>query len=367
MNPCNKFVLIALQITKEKISFRQPDDWHLHLRDGEVLDAVVAPTARVFRRAVVMPNLQPPITSLPDVINYRRRIMKAIPEGLVFNPLMTIYLTDDLPPEILREGLKEGIIFAAKLYPANSTTNSAAGVSDLEKIYSTLETIEEIGLPLLIHGEVTDPCIDIFDREAVFIERHLDPLLHRFPDIKVVLEHITTEIAVQYVQTSDFKLAATITPHHLHINRNAMFLNGLRSDFFCLPVAKREHHRIALRHAATSGQSCFFLGTDSAPHLRRFKESSCGCAGIFNALNAIESYAKVFEEEGALENLEAFSSEFGPAFYGLPFNKSTITMMKSSQTVPSKFKVTKSDENYEYVVPFHAGEVLNWSVESINY
>ncbi len=356
-----------MQITKEKIVLRQPDDWHLHLRDGEVLEAVVAPTARVFRRAVVMPNLQPPIITLQDAINYRNRIENAIPEGCIFTPLMTLYLTDEISPEILREGHKEGIIFAAKLYPANSTTNSAAGVSDLQKIYSTIEIMEEIGLPLLIHGEVTDQDVDVFDREAVFIERHLDPLLNKFPDLRVVLENITTDNAVEYVQTSNSKLAATITPHHLHINRNAIFLNGLRSDFFCLPVAKREHHRIALRRAATSGQSCFFLGTDSAPHLRRFKESSCGCAGIFNALNAIESYAQVFEEEGALDRLEAFSSEFGPAFYKLPVNESTITMVRSFKSVPSTFQVSKAEDGYEYVIPFHAGEMLNWSVESTNY
>jgi len=356
-----------LKSTEEKITLRQPDDWHLHLRDGDILDSVVTPTAKVFRRAVVMPNLTPPITTLQAVIDYRKRIEKAIPAGVFFTPLMTIYLTDDLSPEIIRKGYSEGIIFAAKLYPANSTTNSAAGVSDIEKIYSTIEIIEEIGLPLLIHGEVSDTDVDIFDREAVFIERHLDPLLQKFPDTRVVLEHITTEDAVKYVQESHLKLAATITPHHLHINRNAIFLNGLRSDFYCLPVAKRERHRIALRHAATSGQSCFFLGTDSAPHLRRFKESSCGCAGIFNAPNAIESYAQVFEEECALDHLEAFSSEFGPAFYGLPFNESTITMVKSAHTVPSKFNLSKSNQEFEYIVPFHAGEELKWSVESTSY
>ncbi len=356
-----------MQISQEKISLRQPDDWHLHLRDGGVLKAVVAPTARVFRRAVVMPNLQPPITSLQDVVDYRKRIESVIPKELAFTPLMTLYLTDNLSPEILKEGYSEGIIFAVKLYPANSTTNSASGVSDLENIYSTFETIEEIGLPLLIHGEVTDPDVDVFDREAVFIDRHLDPLLQRFPNIRVVLEHITTDNAVQYVQSSNSKLGATITPHHLHINRNAMFLNGFRSDFYCLPVVKREHHRISLRRAATSGQPCFFLGTDSAPHLRGFKESACGCAGIFNALNAIESYAQVFEEEGALDRLEAFSSEFGPAFYGVPFNKGTISMVRSSQTVPEKFNVYKTENEFEYVVPFHAGEQLNWCFESTSY
>ena len=254
-------------MSQEKITIRQPDDWHLHLRDGELLKAVVEPTARVFRRAVIMPNLNPPITSIQNALQYKERILSSLPKGLNFTPLMTLYLTDNLSSDVLRNGLKQDAFIAAKLYPANSTTNSSLGVTKIENIYSLLETMEEIDLPLLIHGEVVDSQVDIFDREAVFIERHLDPLLQKFPRIRVVLEHITTNDAVQYVKNSPARIAATITPHHLHINRNAMFVDGLRSDFYCLPVAKRELHRLALRGAATSGLPCFFLGTDSAPHL----------------------------------------------------------------------------------------------------
>ena len=353
-------------MSQDRIIIRQPDDWHLHLRDGDVMKAVVVPTSRVFRRAVVMPNLQPPITSVQSAIDYRQRILQAVPKGDLFTPLMTVYLTDNLSTEILREGFQKGVFFAAKLYPANSTTNSALGVTNLENIFSAVETMEELGMPLLIHGEVVDDSIDIFDREKVFIERHLHPLLNRFPALRVVLEHITTEEAVEYVKTTSAKLAATITPHHLHINRNAMFQGGLRSDFFCLPVAKRERHRIALRRAATSGESCFFLGTDSAPHLRESKESSCGCAGIFNAPNAIESYAQVFEEEEALDKLEAFSSVFGPNFYGLPVNEEVISLIKKPHVIPSQFQLIKGGKPFEHIVPFHAGETLNWSLDK-NY
>ena len=352
-----------MHLPQDRIIIRQPDDWHLHLRDGDALKTFVAPTSRVFRRAIVMPNLQPPITSIQSAIDYRERILDAVPDGDLFTPLMTAYLTDDLSAEVLREGFEKGVFFAAKLYPANSTTNSAAGVTTIENIYSIAETMEEIGMPLLIHGEVADHSIDIFDREAVFLESHLQPLLKRFPTLRVVLEHITTEEAVEYVQNSSAPLAATITPHHLHINRNALFNGGLRSDFFCLPVAKRERHRIALRQAATSGEPCFFLGTDSAPHLREFKESSCGCAGIFNAPNAIESYAQVFEEEGALDQLEAFSSVFGPNFYGLPMNEKRISLVKNPHIIPSRFELVKADNPFEYIVPFHAGETLNWSFD----
>ncbi len=353
-------------MSQEKITLRQPDDWHLHLRDGDLLKAVIDPTARVFRRAVVMPNLESPITSIQRARDYEKRILSAIPEGLEFTPLMTVYLTDNLSADVLRRGKEECVFVAAKLYPANSTTHSSSGVTALENIYSLLETMEEIDLPLLIHGEVTDPKVDVFDREAVFIERHLDPLLKRFPALRVVLEHITTKNAVQYVEHSQSKLAATITPHHLHINRNAMFKDGLRSDFFCLPVAKREQHRIELRRAATSGRPCFFLGTDSAPHMRIFKETACGCAGIFNSLNAIESYAQVFEEEGALDRLEDFSSKFGPAFYQLPVNQNLITLVKRPHKVQSRFDLRIQENPLEYLVPFHAGETLNWLLESDN-
>ncbi len=346
----------------DKIILRQPDDWHVHFRDGAVLRAVVKNTASIFNRAIVMPNLQPPITSVEAAFSYRRRIMEAIPDGVIFTPLMTVYLTDDLPIDVIERGFQAGLFTAAKLYPANSTTNSSEGVSDLKEIDSILETMQKIGLPLLVHGEVVDQEVDIFDREAVFIERHLIHLLERYPALRVVMEHITTEQAVQFVEANSSRLAATITPHHLHINRNAMFAGGLRSDYFCLPVVKREHHRRALRKAATSGNSCFFLGTDSAPHLRSFKESSCGCAGIFNAPNALESYAQVFEEEGKLHKLQGFASEFGPAFYGLPLNTGSVTLVRREQVIPEFFEVNNGLGSKEKIVPFHAGETLNWSV-----
>ncbi len=347
-------------MAKTKISLRQPDDWHLHLRDGEVLDAVLEPTAKVFRRAVVMPNLSPPITTIQGAIDYKARILKAIPCGLSFTPLMTLFLTDESSSDLVKEGYKDNVFFGAKLYPARATTNSAFGVSDISQINSALATMEEIGMPLLIHGEVTDSTVDIFDREKVFIEKHLDPLLKRFSGLSVVLEHITTKDAVDYVTESNSKLGATITPHHLHINRNALFHNGLRPDFYCLPIAKREQHRLALRRAATSGNPRFFLGTDSAPHLRAAKESSCGCAGIFNAPNAIESYAEVFDQEGAINRLEGFASEFGPEFYGLPKNTSYISLEKRSHDIPMKFSLNIGRDENEYLVPFHAGERLKW-------
>ncbi len=354
---------MASNSSPEKITIRQPDDWHVHLRDGFVLDTVVPMTARVFRRAIVMPNLSPPITSVDNAISYRQRILASLPSGLSFTPLMTVYLQDNLSREVLLRGFSEGVFTAAKLYPVNATTNSAQGVSDIRKIDSLLETMENIGMPLLIHGEVIDSSVDIFDREAVFIDRHLQPLLNRYPNLRVVLEHITTEHAVQFVESNLSTIAATITPHHLHINRNAMFDGGFRSDFYCLPVAKRERHRLALRRAATSGKPCFFLGTDSAPHLRAFKESSCGCAGIFNSPYALESYAEVFDQEGALDRLEAFASEFGPEFYGLPLNSRFLTLVRTPQIVPSKFKLDKGLDSCDYLVPFHAGESLRWSLD----
>ena len=338
----------------DQISIVAPDDWHVHLRDGEMLTQVVAHTARRFQRAIVMPNLRPPVTTVAAARAYRDRIQAACPADLKFTPLMTAYLTDSIAPSELESGFREGVFAAAKLYPANATTNSAAGVTDLLQIDPVLETMARIGMPLLIHGEVTDAEIDIFDREAVFIERHLAPLRERHPELKVVFEHITTEQAVQYVRSADRHLAATITPHHLHINRNAMFAGGLRSDFYCLPVAKRECHRQALRRAATSGDARFFLGTDTAPHARASKESSCGCAGIFNAPYALESYAQVFDEEGALAHLEAFASLNGPAFYNLPVNSSRITLQRRDQLVP---------ELVNGLVPFHAGEILSWAVD----
>ncbi len=347
----------------KRLTIRQPDDWHVHLRDGAILNAVVESTARVFRRAIVMPNLQPPITNIDDAVAYRQRILTALSGEISFTPLMTVYLIDGLPSEVLEDGYYENVFTAAKLYPAHSTTNSSQGVSDLKAIDYLLETMSRIDMPLLIHGEVVDPDVDVFDREAFFIDRHLEPLLNRHPNLRVVLEHITTEQAVQFVETSNYRLAATITPHHLHINRNAMFLGGLRSDFYCLPVAKRERHRLALRRAATSGKPCFFLGTDSAPHTRYSKENSCGCAGIFNAPNAIESYAEVFEQEDSLDCLEAFASEYGAAFYGLQLNKASLTLVKRPQKVPDTFEVETNSGFPEYLKPFHAGELLNWSVE----
>lgn len=346
----------------QKITIRQPDDWHVHLRDGEMLKAVVASTARVFRRAIVMPNLIPPVTSLDDAMNYKDRILAAVPRGVLFTPLMTVYLNDHLSSDVIEKGCREGVFTAAKLYPANSTTNSSGGVKDLRAIDSVLETMERIGMPLLIHGEVTDSDVDIFDREEVFIDRHLSPLLKRHPNLRVVLEHITTEYAVKYVEENDSMLAATITPHHLHINRNAMFSGGLRSDFYCLPVAKRERHRLALRRAATSGKPCFFLGTDSAPHQRSSKENACGCAGIFNAPYALESYAEVFDQEGALDRLEAFASENGATFYGLPMNTASVTLERRPQVVPKYFDVSQKSVSIEPLVPFHSGESLSWSL-----
>ena len=349
-----------MKITEEEIFLRQPDDWHLHLRDGTIMEKVLPYSASVFGRAIVMPNLDPPITSIQAAIDYKNRILYALPKGNLFLPLMTVYLTEDISPEVLECGFKEGVFFAAKLYPANATTNSSQGVKDINNIDTILETMERIGMPLLIHGEVTDPIVDIFDREEVFIKRYLEPLLERYPDIRVVLEHITTEQAVEFVEKSSAKIAATITPHHLHINRNQMFQGGFRSDFYCLPVAKREKHRLALRKAATSGKECFFLGTDSAPHERKFKENACSCAGIFNAPYALESYAEVFQEEGELEKLEAFSSEFGAKFYGLPLNSREVRMIRRPHIIPKQLE--KNQDLINDFLPFHAGETLTWKV-----
>lgn len=353
---------------------RRPDDWHVHLRDGAMLRAVLPATARTFARAIVMPNLRPPVTSVDAAEAYRSRILEFLPEGISFEPLMTAYLTDDLDPDELARGFAQDVFRAAKLYPANATTNSAAGVSHLSRISSVLTCMEAIDMPLLIHGEVTDPDVDVFDREALFIERHLKPLRQRHPRLRIVLEHITTEESAIYIreayQSGDDRIAATITPHHLHLNRNAMFMGGLRSDFYCLPVVKRECHRRALVKAATSGLPCFFLGTDSAPHPRSGKESSCGCAGIFNALHALESYAVIFEQENALGRLEGFASEHGPNFYRLPLNEDTVTLVRRDQQVPLKLREPSSPPTGEESMPetewpvlFHGGEILPWSIE----
>jgi dihydroorotase len=344
----------------QQLTLRRPDDWHVHLRDGAMLQAVAPATARQFVRAIVMPNLRPPITTVAAASAYRQRILEALPDGSQFTPLMTAYLTDSIDPGEIERGFEEGVFTACKLYPAGATTNSDSGVTAIARIEPVLAVMERIGMPLLIHGEVTDGDIDIFDREAVFIERVLEPLLQRHPGLKVVLEHITTSDAADFVRSGPANLAATITPHHLHINRNAMFAGGLRPDFYCLPVAKRELHRIALRAAATSGSPKFFLGTDSAPHSREAKESACGCAGIFNAPYALESYAQVFEEEQALDKLEGFASEHGPRFYGLPLNQGSITLVREPQPVPERLHLNDAAGTAVELVPFHAGQKLHW-------
>lgn len=337
------------------LTLRRPDDWHVHLRDGDVMRGVVAHTARQFGRAIVMPNLAPPVTTIAAAEAYRQRIIEAVPKGMDFTPLMTAYLTDASDAEELARGFAAGVFTAAKLYPANATTNSAHGVSDIGTIRHVLDRMQEIGMPLLIHGEVTDSDIDIFDREAVFIDRTLSGLVRDMPALKVVFEHITTQDAVHFVEEAGANVAATITPQHLHINRNAMLVGGIRPHAYCLPVAKREKHRLALRKAATSGSAKYFLGTDSAPHEVSAKESACGCAGIFNAPFALESYAAVFEEEGALNQLEAFASENGPRFYGLPLNQGTVTLERAEVCVPAMV-----DANGVDIVPFHAGQTLAW-------
>jgi len=334
---------------------RRPDDWHVHLRDGSMLAAVVNYTARQFARAIVMPNLDPPVTTVSAARAYRARIVAALEPGMNFEPLMTCYLTDDIDPAEVAQGFTQGVFTACKLYPAHATTNSALGVTDFRKIYPVFATMQRIGMPLLLHGEVTENHIDIFDREAVFIDRILTRIIADFPALKIVFEHITTVDAVRFVEAGGPNLAATITPHHLEINRNAMFDGGIRPHFYCLPVAKREVHRLALRRAATSGDAKFFLGTDSAPHAIGDKQSACGCAGIFNAPFALESYAKTFEEEGALDRLEAFASENGPRFYGLPVNASKIVLERRSSRVPEQLPAAST-----CIVPFHAGQTLAW-------
>lgn len=337
------------------LTIRRPDDWHVHLRDGAMLEGVTAYTARQFARAIVMPNLTPPITTVDSARAYRERILASVPEGIAFEPLMTCYLTDNLDPEEVRRGFEEGVFTAAKLYPAGATTNSDSGVTDVANIRGVLEVMAEIGMVLCVHGEVTHAEIDIFDREAVFIDRVLAPLLADLPELKTVFEHITTSDAVQFVESSGPNVAATITPQHLHINRNAMLVGGMRPHAYCLPVAKREQHRLALRKAATSGNAKFFLGTDSAPHAREAKESACGCAGIFNAPHALESYLTVFEQEDAIARFEGFASLHGPAFYGLPVNEETVTLDKAECAVVETISAGGSD-----LVPFHAGETLGW-------
>ncbi len=343
----------------ESLTIRRPDDWHLHFRDGETMRAVVPQTARQFARAIVMPNLAPPVTTTALAAAYRDRIGAAVPEGVAFTPLMTAYLTDESDADDLAVGHADGVLTAAKLYPAGATTNSAHGVTDVANIMSVLERMAEIGMPLCVHGEVTTPDIDIFDREAVFIDRILQPLVDRLPTLRVIFEHITTMQAVSFVESAGPNVAATITPQHLHINRNDILVGGIRPHMYCLPVAKREQHRLALRGAATSGSSKYFLGTDSAPHHRHAKESDCGCAGIFNAPFALESYVQVFEDEDALDRFEAFASLNGPAFYGLAPNEERITLEKAPVEVPQEV-----DGGEARIVPFHAGETLSWRLAS---
>jgi dihydroorotase len=342
------------EVMSTTLTIRRPDDWHVHLRDGAMLESVARYTARQFARAIVMPNLSPPVTTASAGAAYRDRILAAT-AGLDFTPLITAYLTDGSDADDLAAGHADGIFTAAKLYPAHATTGSAHGVTDVAHIHGVLERMQVIGMPLLIHGEVTDSHVDIFDREAVFIERTLIPLVRDFPDLRIVFEHITTRQAAEFVASSGPNIAATITPQHLHINRNAMFAGGIRPHMYCLPVAKREEHRLALRAAATSVSAKFFLGTDSAPHTVGAKESACGCAGIFNAPYALESYLAVFEEESALDRFEGFASLNGPAFYRLPVNDATITLVRDGVDVPDTLSAAGAD-----IIPFHAGERLNW-------
>lgn len=342
----------------DSLTIRRPDDWHLHLRDGGMLRAVLPFTANVFGRAIIMPNLTPPVARAADAAAYRDRILSALPTGSGFTPLMTAYLTDGTDPEDLAQGHADGIFTAAKLYPAGATTNSDNGVTDIANIRDVLATMERIGMPLLVHGEVTDPAVDIFDREKVFIDRVLKPTLDDLPDLKVVFEHITTAEGVEFVRSTGPTVGATITPHHLVINRNALFAGGMRPHMFCLPVAKRERHRLALVDAAISGEAAFFLGTDSAPHPVSAKETDCGCAGIFNAPSALEVYAQVFDDEDALEKLEAFASLNGPAFYGLPVNEGTVTLKSGARGTDALLSVGDED-----VLPFDTGTPVNWVVE----
>ncbi|NQU55978.1 MAG: dihydroorotase [Rhodospirillales bacterium] len=340
------------------ITIHRPDDWHVHLRDGAVLEAVAGHTARRFGRAIVMPNLAPPVTTIEHAKRYRQHIVDAVDDAAAFTPLMTCYLTDEADPTEIRRGFDDGIFSAVKLYPAGATTNSAFGVTDMARVSGVLEAMQDIGMPLLVHGEVTDPEIDIFDREAVYIERVLTPMLADFPALKVVFEHITTSNAVAYVRSQGPRLGATITAHHLLIDRNDMFKGGIRPHLYCLPVAKRKGHRLALLEAATSGEANFFLGTDSAPHAIALKESACGCAGIFSAPAAIELYAHAFDQAGALDKLEAFASINGPAFYGLPVNEDTLSLVREDWQVP----VAVHAKGEADILPFMAGETLSWKL-----
>jgi dihydroorotase len=341
----------------DRLTLIRPDDWHLHLRDGPFMASVLPDSARRFARAIVMPNLKAPVRTTQEALAYRGRILSALPEDAYFEPLMTLYLTDDTPPEEIALAKRSGHVHGVKFYPAGATTLSDAGVTRISRCFNVLEKMEEQGLPLLVHGEVTDPEVDVFDREAVFIEEVLSPLLARFPGLRVVLEHITTREAAQFVEVTGANVAATITAHHLLLNRNALFQGGIRPHHFCLPVLKREQHREALVAAATSGNPKFFLGTDSAPHARDAKEAACGCAGVYSAHAALELYAVVFEEAGALDKLEGFASRFGPQFYKLPVNKGSISLERGDWTVPASLPFGAGQ-----LVPLRAGETLPWKL-----
>jgi dihydroorotase len=341
----------------DRITLIRPDDWHLHLRDGPQMAAVVGDSARRFARAIVMPNLRSPVRTTQEALAYRGRILSALPEDVEFEPLLTLYLTDDTPPEEIALAKRSGHVHGVKLYPAGATTHADSGVTRISRCFNTLEQMEEQGLPLLVHGEVTDPEVDVFDREAVFIEVVLGPLLERFPGLRVVLEHITTREAAQFVEVTGANVAATITAHHLLLNRNALFQGGIRPHHYCVPVLKREAHREALVAAATSGNPKFFLGTDSAPHARDAKEAACGCAGVYTAHAALELYAVAFEEAGALDKLEGFASRFGPQFYKLPVNSGSVTLERDEWTVPASLPFGAGQ-----LVPLRAGETIPWKI-----
>jgi dihydroorotase len=341
----------------DTLTLTRPDDWHIHFRDGAAMQSVLPDTARVFGRAIAMPNLKPPVTTVALATEYRARLLAAVPPGVSFEPLMTLYLTDNTAPDEIVRARQSGLVHAVKYYPAGATTNSDSGVTDLAKAYPAIAAMEEAGLPLLLHGEVTDAEVDVFDREAVFIERHLTRLMRDFPKLKIVLEHITTRQAAEFIAAAPATVAATLTVHHLLYNRNAMFQGGIRPHMYCLPVLKREMHRQALIAAAISGNPKFFLGTDSAPHAVGAKESACGCAGIYSAHAAIELYAEAFEMAGALDKLEAFACFYGADFYGLPRHTDTITLRRESWTVPQQLRMAESS-----VIPLRGGETLRWRV-----
>ena len=348
---------MTAKLSPNTLTITRPDDWHLHLRDGSVLADVLPHTAAQFARAIVMPNLKPPVTTTAMASAYRDKILAALPKGMAFEPLMVLYLTDNTQPDEIRKAVESGFVHGVKLYPAGATTNSDAGVTDLQRCMPALEMMQELGLPLLIHGEVTDSEIDVFDREAVFIDRILQPLRKQLPQLRIVFEHITTQEAVHYVRDAEGPIAATITAHHLLYNRNAIFKGGVRPHYYCLPILKRETHRRALMQAASSGNPRFFLGTDSAPHSKGLKEHSCGCAGCYTALHAMELYAHAFEEAGALDKLEGFASFFGPDFYKLPRNKDHITLQRQDWIVPEELVMQSIT-----IVPLDAGATLAWKL-----